>query len=206
MDKSVIVIVDYGMGNIRSIVKKINNAGYDAIVSKDHETLLKAKKLILPGVGHFGAGMNMLRERNLIEVLNYKVIQNKTPILGICLGMQLFSIHSDEGDCTGLGWIDAETVKFKLDDVRFKVPHIGWNSIKTKRKSPLFADIPENGFFYFVHSYHIVSNSVVDVISTSIYGYEFISSIQKENIFGTQFHPEKSHKIGEKMLHNFLNL
>jgi imidazole glycerol-phosphate synthase subunit HisH len=206
MKKSSIVIVDYGMGNIRSVLNKIRRAGHDAQVSYDIDIIHGADKLILPGVGHFQNGMKKLNERNIIEILNKKVLVEKTPILGICLGMQLFTLFSEEGNAEGLGWFDAETTKFKLDDIRHKVPHMGWNSIEPKKESPLLKDIPDNSFFYFVHSYHVTCNNKEDILATSHYGYEFVSAVQKENIFGTQFHPEKSHIYGEQIIQNFLNM
>jgi len=206
MKKSSIVIVDYGMGNIRSILNKIHRAGFKALVSHEHEIIENADKLILPGVGHFFNGMKRLTERNIIEILNKKVLVDKIPILGICLGMQLFTRCSEEGSTEGFGWLDAETIKFNLNDIRHKVPHMGWNSIEQKKTSPLLQGIPEGSYFYFVHSYHVTCNNKEDILTTSFYGYEFVSAVQKENIFGTQFHPEKSHEWGERMLNNFLNL
>ena len=204
--QSKIVIIDYGMGNIRSILNKINRAGYEAQVSYEYETIKNSNKIILPGVGHFANGMKKLRERNLIDILNEKVLDNKTPILGICLGMQLFTRFSEEGNSQGLGWLDAETIKFILTDIKHKVPHMGWNSIEQKKESSLLKDIPDSRYYYFVHSYHVKCHNNDDVLTTSKYGYEFVSSVQKDNIFGTQFHPEKSHEWGEKLLNNFLNL
>jgi imidazole glycerol-phosphate synthase subunit HisH len=204
--KPVIVIIDYGMGNIRSIMNKINRAGHEAIVSYEQEVIRSADKIILPGVGHFLNGMKRLGERNIIDILNEKVLIKKTPILGICLGMQLLTGFSEEGNTEGLGWLDAETIKFKLTDIKHKVPHMGWNSIEQKKESPLLKGIPDNRYYYFVHSYHVKCNVIDDVLTTSQYGYEFVSSVQKENIFGTQFHPEKSHEYGEQIIRNFLNM
>lgn len=204
--KPLIVIIDYGMGNIRSIMNKIHRAGQDAIVSFEYDMINSADKLILPGVGHFFNGMKRLKERNIIDILNKKVLEDKTPILGICLGMQLFTRHSEEGNTEGLGWLDAETLKFTLTDIKHKVPHMGWNSIEQKKISPLLIDIPDNKQYYFVHSYHVRCNIKEDILTSTIYGYEFVSSVQKENIYGTQFHPEKSHEWGEKLIKNFLNL
>jgi glutamine amidotransferase len=204
--KPVIVIIDYGMGNIRSVMNKIHRAGHEAIVSYDHDIIKSADKFILPGVGHFLNGMKRLKERNIIDILNEKVLVEKTPILGICLGMQLLTGFSEEGNAKGLGWLDAETVRFTLTDIKHKVPHMGWNSIKQKKESPLLNNIPDSRYYYFVHSYHVKCLNNDDILTTSIYGYEFVSSVQKGNIFGTQFHPEKSHEWGEKMLNNFLNL
>jgi imidazole glycerol-phosphate synthase subunit HisH len=206
MEKSVIVIIDYGMGNIRSVMNKIHRSGHEAIVSYDHDIIKRADKLILPGVGHFLNGMKRLNERNIIDILNEKVLADEVPILGICLGMQLFSGFSEEGNARGLGWLDAETVKFTLNDIKHKVPHMGWNSIELKKESPLLKDIPDNMHYYFVHSYHVRCNNREDILATSNYGYEFVSAVQKGNIFGTQFHPEKSHEYGEQIIRNFLNM
>jgi imidazole glycerol-phosphate synthase subunit HisH len=199
-----IVIVDYGMGNISSIEKKIKKIGYEPMVNHEIDIIKTADKLILPGVGHFSIGMAKLKERKLIEVLKYKALKEKTPILGICLGMQLFTNFSEEGNSEGLGWVDAETVKFILNDIRYKVPHMGWNSLEQKKDSLLLKDLTDDSHYYFVHSYHVRCNNQEDILTTTQYGYEFVSAIQKDNIFGTQFHPEKSHLQGEKMLMNFL--
>jgi len=206
MCNRLIVIIDYGMGNIRSILRKVNLAGFEGIVSDDLSKIMSADKLILPGVGHFRNGMNKIKERNIIDVLNKKVLDDQTPILGICLGMQLMTKFSEEGNVPGLGWLDAKTIKFQLTDIRHKVPHIGWNSIEKKKESDLLNNLPDNSYYYFVHSYHVECNNQEDVLSTTRYGHEFVSAIQKANIFGTQFHPEKSHNWGEKMLSNFLAL
>jgi imidazole glycerol-phosphate synthase subunit HisH len=206
MNKSSIIIIDYGMGNIRSVLNKIHRAGHNAEVSYQHEMIEKADKLILPGVGHFSNGMKRLKERNLLEILNRRVLTDKIPILGICLGMQLLTLHSEEGDVNGLGWIDAETIRFRINDIRHKVPHMGWNSIEQKKESRLLNGIPDSSYFYFVHSYHVKCNKAEDILTTSNYVYDFVSAVEKENIFGTQFHPEKSHGTGERMLNNFLNI
>jgi imidazole glycerol-phosphate synthase subunit HisH len=201
-----IIIIDYNMGNIRSVLNKIHRAGHEAIVTNEIDLIKMADKFILPGVGHYYKGIMNLKEMNLIDILNKKVLQEKTPILGICLGMQLFTLSSEEGDAEGLGWLDAKTVKFALSDIRHKVPQMGWNSIEKKKESPLLEALPYDAQFYFVHGYHVICNNQEDVLATTHYGYEFVSAVQKENIFGTQFHPEKSHEWGEKMLNNFLNL
>lgn len=205
-DKSSVVIIDYGMGNIRSVLNKMHRAGQDAIVSDDPSVIERADKIILPGVGHFKKGMEQLETRGILGVLNKKVLEDKTPILGICLGMQLLTKHSEEGDAEGLGWIDGETVRFRLNDIRHKVPHMGWNSVEKAKDSPLLKDIPEQSIFYFVHSYYVKSNLMEDVLGVTNYGHQFVSMVQRDNIFGTQFHPEKSHEYGEKMLRNFLSI
>lgn len=203
---SKVVIVDYEMGNIRSVFNKIHRAGYKAILTDEVEDIKNSDKLILPGVGQFRNGMNKLREKGLIEILNQKVLQDKIPILGICLGMQLFSRHSEEGNAEGLGWIDAEAIKFTLTDIRYKVPHMGWNTLELKKESIILRDIPSESEFYFVHSYHVKCNDKKDILATTHYGYEFVSAVQKGNIFGTQFHPEKSHGAGETIIRNFLEM
>lgn len=193
------------MGNIRSIYNKIQRTGYEAIVTHDPALIKKADKLILPGVGHFQKAIEKLKKLNLIDILHEAGLIRKTPILGICLGMQLMASHSEEGDTTGLNWFDAGVLKFSVSDKRrYKVPHMGWNNVTTKKDSIIFQGIPEDSMYYFVHSYHIKCNKEEDILTTTEYGYQFTSAIQKNNIFGTQFHPEKSHYAGERMIYNFL--
>ena len=201
-----IVIVDYGMGNLRSILNKLQRMDVKAIISSKVEDIEKAEKLILPGVGSFATGMDNLEKYDLIPILNKKVIKEKKPILGICLGMQLVTKRSEEGNADGLGWIDAETKKFDFGrkNIGLKIPHMGWNSIDIRRDSLLLKDIFINSTFYFVHSYHVCCNGTNSIVATTNYGYDFTSVIQKENIFGTQFHPEKSHKNGIRLLKNFV--
>jgi glutamine amidotransferase len=202
-----IVILNYGMGNLRSIQKKFDWDGKKAIVSDDLLEIEKAKKLILPGVGHFGTAVQKLKAMNLWELLNYKVLEEKTPILGICLGMQLMAKKSEEGNGEGFGWFDADVVRFQVEDkLRYKVPHIGWNDVVVKKESPLMKNIDKTQNFYFVHSYHLVSNNPDDVLAETEYEYSFVSAVSKGNIFGVQFHPEKSHKQGRELLNNFYML
>ncbi len=179
----------------------------EALISGNLKDIEKATKLILPGVGHFDYGMAKLRESGLIEVLNKKVLVDKTPILGICLGAQLMTHGSEEGFQKGLGWIDADTVKFdktKLNQ-ELKIPHMGWSNVTFKKKAPLFSDLPTDSRFYFVHSFHIVCHCSEEVAVTAQHGYEFTAGIIKDNIMGMQFHPEKSHKFGMQLLQNFIN-
>jgi glutamine amidotransferase len=197
---SKIVIVDYGLGNLMSLKYKFKKIGIDAAVSSEKECIMNAGKLILPGVGHFAKGMENLRNYDLIGVLNKKVLEEKTPVLGICLGMQLFTKRSEEGFADGLGWIDAETKKFCLKGL--KIPHMGWNTIEIKKKGPVFNGIENGSKFYFLHSYHVCPGEDCATTTTG-YGHEFVSSVQKGNIFGVQFHPEKSHKNGIKLIKNF---
>lgn len=202
-----IVIINYGMGNLFSIQKKINFLGANAIISSDYEAIRKADKLILPGVGHFGKAIENLKSLGLLDLLNEEVLINKKPVLGICLGMQLMASSSEEGDVKGLGWIEGKIVRFKISDkLKFKVPHIGWNSVSTEKNSKLMNQIPNNAAFYFVHSYHFESETSENILSYTDYEYKFASAIEKENIFGVQYHPEKSHHIGQLLLKNFLNV
>lgn len=199
-----ITIIDYGMGNLRSIQKTFERMEIPSIISSDPDEIEKAEKLVLPGVGHFARGMQKIRELGLLEILNRKVLQEKTPVLGICLGMQLFCKFSEEGNAEGLGWIDAHTVRFQVsDNLKYKIPHIGWNSLAANFDSPLLFDFEPSDQVYFVHSYHVVSRDTDAVLTTSTYDYPFVSAVQKGNIFGTQFHPEKSHKAGSRILKNF---
>lgn len=200
-----IVIIDYGMGNLGSILNMLKKLGIEAKISSNIEDINKAKKLILPGVGSFDNGINTLRERGLEHVLNNAVIINKVPILGICLGMQLFTKRSDEGKEKGLGWFDAETIRFKLEGEysSLKIPHMGWNFVNLTKDVAIFKGMYEEPRFYFVHSYFVKCNEEKDIAATSRYGIEFVSALYKENIYGTQFHPEKSHKYGMKVLINF---
>jgi len=202
-----ICIIDYGMGNLRSVQKKLLRLNPNIQISGLPSVIEKANKLILPGVGHFANGMSNLKKLGIKEILNKRVLVEKTPILGICLGMQLMSKYSEEGNTEGLGWFDADVVRFNINNkLNYKVPHIGWNSAKFNRDSQLFFNVPNEALFYFVHSYHIKCNNSKDILTTTEYEYEFTSSIQKDNIYGTQFHPEKSHDIGEIVFKNFLNL
>lgn len=196
------------MGNLRSVQKAFEKVGCDAIISSDIEVIKNASKIVLPGVGAFRDGMKYLEELGLTDVLNEEVINNKKPFLGVCLGMQLISKKSYENKETlGLGWIDAEVVKFDFSDLErnLKIPHVGWNNVNYKNKSLLFDGITDDSDFYFVHSYHFKTAEDV-VTSTTNYGFNFVSSINKDNIYAFQFHPEKSQTLGLKILENFVNL
>lgn len=199
-----IVIIDYGMGNLRSISKAFERLNIKSLISAKKEDIDKADKLILPGVGHFGNGMKNLHDLDIIETLLKKVSIDKVPILGICLGLQLFTKFSEEGNVEGLGLINGDTIRFdfKNKSDNLKIPHMGWNSVQIKKENKLVESAQE-GLFYFVHSYHIKCNDQSDILASTTYGLEFTSVIQKENIYGTQFHPEKSHSDGLKILQNF---
>lgn len=203
---SKIVIINYGLGNLRSVQKTLERLNVKSLISSDQNEIALAEKLILPGVGNFKNGITNIHNLGLINILHKKVLEEKIPVLGICLGMQLFSRFSEEGDSFGLGWLDADTVRFRLSGLRHKVPQIGWNSIDIKKGSPIMKGFSDESQFYFVHSYHIKCNCDDDILATTEYGYEFVSAIQRDNIFGTQFHPEKSHGAGEMLLRNFISL
>ena len=202
-----IVVVDYGLGNLASVLNMFKKAGVKNVCISNDETVIEnASKLLLPGVGSFDAGMNNLEKSNLIPILNKKVIEDKIPLLGICLGMQLLTKKSEEGVKPGLGWIDAETVKFNLDPVlKLKVPHMGWNYIKVIRQNPLI-EMGSKNRFYFVHSYYVKCFDEAQSLATSNFGIDFTCMVNKDNIYGAQFHPEKSLKFGMQVLENFAKL
>ena len=200
-----ITIVDYGVGNLGSIINMLKKVGFKAIASSDPEVLQQAEKIILPGIGAFDAGMNKLNERGLVPLLNDLALQKKEPFLGLCLGLQLMTLGSEEGQTQGLGWLDAETVRFRFDGEQshLKVPHMGWNTIDLCRPHPLFTDLEPGSRFYFVHSYYVQSHDPAAVLAETEYGVRFASILGKGNIMGAQFHPEKSHKFGMRLLRNF---
>jgi glutamine amidotransferase len=201
-----IAIVDYGLGNLGSIVNMLKKIGAPAVRTSDPAIIGDATKLVLPGVGAFGHGMQRLQELGLIDVLNVRVREKGIPILGLCLGMQLFSNGSEEGTGPGLGWIEAETRRFAFGSSPEapRVPHIGWNTVTPSRTVCLFRDMAEPPRFYFVHSYHLVCADPCLVAARTNYGYDFCSAIQRDNILGVQFHPEKSHKFGMQLFRNFV--
>lgn len=205
-----ITIIDYEIGNLTSIKNMLKKAGSDSIITSDVNKISVASKLILPGVGSFEYGMKKLRSMPYFEVLEKRVIEDKIPILGVCLGAQLLLECSEEGSpISGLGWIKGKVVKFNWAEPLFnkglKVPHMGWNEIRILKGSKLTQDFSGHPRFYFVHSYHIVCEDIEDALFETDYGYPFISGIEKGNILGVQFHPEKSHKFGLKLYTNFLN-
>lgn len=201
-----IVVIEYGINNVRSIVNKIERLKFVATVGRTESDLRQATKIILPGIGHFAAGMENLRSRGLLNVLNQKVLEERVPVLGICLGMQFLAEWSEEGNAEGLGWIKATVKRFNFppDTAPRRVPHINWNSVSIKQNSPLLTGVPTDNRFYFVHSYHMECKEQANVVGSTTYGYEFTSIVQKDNIYGTQFHPEKSHGFGLTLIKNFL--
>lgn len=203
-----IVVIDYGMGNVGSVVNMLRKVGADAEATGDVDAIAQASKLVLPGVGAFDAAMTRLRDRDLVSVLNRRVIEDAVPILGICLGMQVMTESSEEGREAGLGWFAGGTRRFRFEDgePRLRVPHMGWNVVRTVKPTPLFDGMFEEPRFYFVHSYHVYCRNQDDVMLTTDYGYRFVSGISKGNIYGVQFHPEKSHAYGMRLLKNFAEL
>jgi len=203
-----IVVVDYGMGNIHSIVKKIKHLGGDVFVSSNSDEILKSDKIILSGVGHFKQAMNNLRKSKLIDTLNQAALVQKKPILGICLGMQLMGIKSEEGgDIEGLSWINANVKRIKVSDtIKYKVPHMGWNEINIRKESPLMNGVGDKSEFYFSHSYYMDVHEPDLILNETEYFSRFVSAIESQNIFGVQYHPEKSHEAGDIILSNYVNM
>ena len=206
--KQDIVVIDYGMGNLRSVAKALERLGIAAVVSSDPVIIEKAEKLILPGVGHFAYGMEKLRQLDIVDLLNHRILDLHTPVLGICLGMQLMTRFSEEGNVEGLNWIDAKTIRFPVEFAlrKIKVPHIGWNNTTRNNNHSFWENISQEDLFYFVHSYYVSCTNRQDSLFQSTYGITFDSGFLHENIIGVQFHPEKSHKSGLKLLKNFINL
>lgn len=202
-----VVIIDYGMGNLNSVKKSLDRMRVSSIVSSDPQDIIKTEKIILPGVGHFGKAMSNLKKLDLLDTLHEAVLVKKKPILGICLGMELMAKESEEGNIEGLGWLDAEVIKFNISDkIKYKIPHIGWNQIHIKKNGVLMNNISDLSEFYFVHSYHLIINNQSDIINETQYEYFYPSAIEKDNIFGVQYHPEKSHEAGAQLLKNFIGL
>jgi len=202
-----IVIVDYGMGNIQSVFRKFSLLGITPLVSNDVSVIKSADKLVLPGVGHFSNAMENLKTLGLYDILNDSVLIRKKPILGICLGMQLMTNLSEEGDAVGFGWVDAKVKKFRINNtLEFKVPHVGWNQVEIKKESMLMTGIDNLSEFYFVHAYVCKCNNEADVLNVSNYEMEFDSAFERDNIFGVQYHPEKSFEVGKTIINNFIQL
>tara|TARA_X000000950_G_scaffold45778_1_gene52134 strand:- start:24303 stop:24926 length:624 start_codon:yes stop_codon:yes gene_type:complete len=200
-----ISIIDYGVGNIHSVYNSINALGYKKVlISNNSKDISNSDVLILPGVGAFETCINNLKQRSLLKILNKEVLINKKPILGICVGMQLLATSSEEnGNHIGLGWIEG-TVKKLVIPSNYSVPHVGWNNVKLNSNSPLFSNNDQNTNFYFDHSYHFEC-SEENIIGFCDYGIKVTSAVQKNNIYGVQFHPEKSQTSGLKLFRGFLN-
>jgi len=199
-----IAIIDYGMGNLRSVQKGFERMGHEVVVTNDAKTILDASKVVLPGVGAFPDCMRNLREYGLIDAV-HRTIRSGKPFLGICLGLQLLFTESEEfGISKGLDIIKGRVIRFKGPEFAdLKIPHMGWNSISIKRQVPALQDVPDNSHVYFVHSFHVVPEDKSVIATTTPYGIDFVSSIWKDNIFAVQFHPEKSQNLGLSILKRF---
>lgn len=201
-----IAVVDYGLGNVRSVLSAVERLGYEAVLTRDSDQLARAEKLILPGVGAFGDAMNRLASLGLDKVMTEMVVQGGKPVLGICLGMQLMCECSHEfGLHEGLGWIPA-SVRLLEAGEGLRLPHVGWNDLFQTAPNPLFEGVPQDALFYYVHSYHVHCHDPRLVLGWCEYGMTFTAVVQHSNVFGTQFHPEKSQQHGLKLLGNYLGM
>jgi glutamine amidotransferase len=203
-----ISIVDYGSGNLEAFKNIYKRLNIKCDVAKTPNDILKAEKLVLPGVGSFDETMKILRDSGMIEALNEQVLEKKIPVIGICVGMQILSKKSEEGDLDGLGWIDAEVKRFDVSTLNQKphLPHMGWNTFQKEKESPILGELDYEKGFYFLHTYYFSCNNQDDILTSTIYGQKYTSAINHKNIFGVQFHPEKSHSNGVQLLKNFANL
>jgi glutamine amidotransferase len=200
-----LTIVDYGVGNLTSIQNMLKKGGARSLISSDPGAIESSTRLILPGMGHFDNCMLKIKASGLLPIIERKVFSEKIPVLGICVGLQMFMRASEEGKESGLNWVEGETVRFRQDQMRgMKIPNMGWLDTVAMKPSPLLEGL-ENARFYFAHSYHAVPDQQKDILFTASYGYPFTVGIEKENILGVQFHPEKSHRFGMQLLRNFAN-
>lgn len=203
--KKNIAIIDYGVGNTHSVMEAIRTLGYSIVLTSDPDKMAKADALVLPGVGAFGAAMDNLKERDLIDPLNKLVLEHRKPILGICLGMQLLANLSEEnGVHEGLGWVPGKVVRINGNE-NLRVPHVGWNDVEVKYREPLFERLKGNCNFYFDHSYHFECSKSENVAAVVQYGIPLVAAVKNDNIHGVQFHPEKSQVNGLRLLKGFLN-
>ena len=203
-----IKIINLGIGNVSSVQNMIKRIGFKSDIVSHGEDLNQVDKIILPGVGSFDSAMESLDDLGFRNILTKKIINDRIPILGICLGMQLFLEKSEEGSLPGLGWIKGEVKKFNFAKLnsKLKIPHMGWNYANVVKENPLFPKVINNQRFYFVHSYYVELASKDNSITSTQYGIDFVSSLAKKNIFGVQFHPEKSHQFGKKLLEKFCEI
>lgn len=206
MGSIMIAIIDYGVGNLASVNKAFSFIGFESVITSDHNEILSADKVVLPGVGAFADAMNSLEKSGMIPVIK-EAVERGTPLLGICLGMQMLFDHSTEGGerVEGLGLLKGSVTQFPLD-MGLKVPHMGWNSLHIKQNNGIFEGIKENSYVYFVHSYYLTAKEPSHVAATCKYGIEYDAAVSKGNITGTQFHPEKSGDVGLHILRNFAGL
>lgn len=202
-----VAIIDYGMCNLDSVARAVEECGGSPIVTDQAKDIEQANRIILPGVGAFPDAMRNIRQRRLDEILPEQVISKQIPFLGICLGMQLLATKGWEGEETsGLGWVEGEVRRLQPLNQETRIPHIGWNEVNFTRDSPLFRNIPPNKDFYFVHSYHVCCANEANILAQTPYCGTFISAVERDWLFGVQFHPEKSQRIGFQLLKNFLSI
>jgi imidazole glycerol-phosphate synthase subunit HisH len=201
-----IAIVNYNIGNLSSVQNMLKRVGAASKITSNPADIEQAEKIIIPGVGHFDFGMKNLHESGLVPLLNQRVLENKVPVLGICLGVQLLTEGSEEGVTPGLGWVKGRTIAFDKTKLaaQQKIPHMGWAEVDRYTSSKLFTGMHPEPRFYFVHSFHLSLANEADSLCDATYGYAFSAGIEHENVLGTQFHPEKSHKFGMKLLENFV--
>jgi glutamine amidotransferase len=200
-----IAIIDYGVGNLNSIYNMLERVGANAVISGSEDVISRADKLILPGMGHFDNCMVKIKSSGLLKIIEHKVFVEGVPILGICVGLQMLMGNSEEGDELGLAWIPGRTVRFdfKLES-GLKIPNMGWHEVKKCKESLLTRNFVDNARFYFAHSYHVILDHYEDCLMEAEYGYRYVVALEHKNILGVQFHPEKSHKYGMKLLENFV--
>lgn len=200
-----IALIDYGVGNIYAFQNVYKRLNIQTKIAKSANDLKGVDKLILPGVGSFDYAMTQLNNSGMREKLDELVLEQKMPVIGICVGMQMMANGSDEGKLDGLKWIDASVKKFDVSTIKYitKLPHMGWNDVNPIKNHPLFIGLEQDALFYFLHSFYFLCNNDQDSIAKSEYGINFTSSVNHNNIYGIQFHPEKSHHYGEKLLYNF---
>jgi glutamine amidotransferase len=203
-----ISIIDYGVGNVKAFLNIYKKLGHDAQLATHVDNLDDSTKLILPGVGHFDYAMKKFQDSGLFEKVNDLVLIQKMPVVGICVGMQMMARRSDEGSEKGLGWLEADVVKFDISKIKFKphLPHMGWNDVEIQNPNLILTSFPRLSKFYFLHSYYMVCDHSYDVVAIADYGIKFSCIVNHENIFGVQCHPEKSHSFGVKLLDNFAKL
>lgn len=204
-----IVVIDNAMGNAGSVLNMIKRAGGSAVISADPSVIAQADKLLLPGVGSFDKGITNLKNASFFSTLERKVMEDKTPFLGICLGMQMLFEKSEEGELPGLGWIKGKVKRFDFTEgslKALKIPHMGWNVVYPAKDNTLLPSDEQELRYYFVHSYYVVCDDPCDVLAHSHYGYDFTCAVQHNNIYGAQFHPEKSHRFGMALMKNFIEL
>lgn len=201
-----VVVINAGIGNLGAIPNMLKRLGTTARITADPKEIAAASRIILPGVGAFDAAMQSLTNLGLVEVLDQKALEERVPILGVCLGMELLGAGSEEGRLPGLGWIKGRAIRFRPDHggPLLRIPHMGWNYVRPTANGALFTDLGPSPRFYFAHSFHLVCDDEADVAGMTRHGYPFVSAVHRGNISGIQFHPEKSHRFGLQVFRNFL--